>query len=583
MLQGKMKTYLILSLLIFASYSASALANSMDSMGGISSFRLMSMSELAPGSCHDVNLDDSHWTRLRFPNLQAKQHLCIRARLSIKQTHLNQDTAILFLALAAYEVYLDGRKLGSNGRPGSSAELEQVGAISSLLPLNGLTLEPGEHLISLELSSFNLTRSFAAIAYDLVLVEQHEFYDTLIVVGAVTAAFIGALGVMFVIFLALYLRFNRALSFAVFSLLCLATALLLAVEQWKVFVNYQYDIHLLRLQLIIVLTLLVNGLLLFYYLVQQTMKNKKYWFLAWAISQTIAVMIAQSYDARSILLFELTLIFLLLINLLAAIDKKTGALSAILIATASLLALQVAPRLFIELGFGLSIILVLVSIGIHLLNQLITQRNLALESAKLKGELLRKNLQPHYLINCLMQVQELIDVAPKQANRFVEQLAQEFRALVSMSNKELVTLEQELALCRSHLKIMAVRYQKQYQLTLNCDDESIEPEKILVPTAIVHSQIENCFTHNKVKSEQSLELKVSCSQNRVTLQLITPVNVIADHKGLGIGEAYIRAKLAQSCEPNWQLQSKLGNGVWVTNYQYEPLQALINNEEAVSG
>lgn len=539
----------------------------------VSSFRAAPMASLNGQNCHDANLDDSQWQAFEFPFVQPQQHLCIRGTMQITDTNLPSNPALLFLALSAYHIYVDEILIGSNGIPGNTAEAETVGAISSLIPLNKTSLSRGEHLVSVELSSFNVASSFTAVAYTLIVMDHQTFYDTIIYASIFAATLIGGLVVMSLIFFTLFLRYSRQPSYWVFALLCLTTAMLLVAEQWKLWVNYAYDIHLLRMQIVIALTLVVTTLLPSFYLTQYAFINKKRWLALIVISLLVAVYNAESYDARSEWLFIVALVFVLVINVLALSRKQSGAVAALAITALSLTCIFIAPRLFLELGFSVSIAFVLASIGISLLAQLIKQRKLALETGKIKGELLRRNLQPHYLMNCLMQVQELIDFAPKQASEFVQQLAEEFRSLVKMSDKDVVSLEEELKLCRSHLKIMSVRYQQQYELEVNytANSEQTHACDIHVPSAIIHSQIENCFTHNRITSSQPLTLTISASQKRVTLILSTPIDEATEHKGVGIGEAYIRAKIAQVCQPDWLVHSTAKGNQWVTTYDYQLL------------
>jgi hypothetical protein len=58
---------------------------------------------------------------------------------------------------------------------------------------------------------------------------------------------------------------------------------------------------------------------------------------------------------------------------------------------------------------------------------------------------------------------------------------------------------------------------------------------------------------------------------------------VIDHQGLGIGEAYIRAKLNEVCEQGWELTSAENNSLWVTRYSYTPKINLIKaKEKAIS-
>lgn len=533
----------------------------------IHSVKMQPMAGLSSQQCHGATTDDSVWPKLRFSAIQPQQHLCIRAVLDTRTQTLPDNPALFLAALAAYEVRINGELLGRNGVVGGNADTEQVGAFNSIFSLDSSQLPAGQHLLSIELSSFLAAPQFAAIAYLLMVLDQQALSDTILQVSLVTAALLGGLLMLFMIFMVLYVSYRRHLTYCIFSMLCFATGLLLVAEQWKLWVNYAYDWHLLRLQIIILITLLVTFLLPVYYLWQHQISEKRYWVMALGISQTGAVFFAQSYDARSEWLFVVSLLFVLAINLVAFLRHKPFAKTAVVIACISLLSLFVTPTLFLELGFGLAICLVLGSIGLALLQQLRQQRDRALQTGRVKGELLRRNLQPHYLMNCLMQVQELIDVAPVQANAFVAELAEEFRALVKMSAHDVVPLQDEIALCQKHLNIMSIRYQQNYQFVVEIAPEE-QGECIMVPAAILHSQIENCFTHNRIDGKDSLQLQVSHHRGYAHLLLKTPVADSVNHQGLGIGEAYIRAKLAEVCCSDWQLVSYQDGGFWITRYCY---------------
>lgn len=299
------------------------------------------------------------------------------------------------------------------------------------------------------------------------------------------------------------------------------------------------------------------------------------------VSQTVSIVILSSYDKRSESLFIIAFAFVLAINMMAMRKGKPFAKFTTATSAISLLLLLVAPTLFTEVGFGFATCLLMSAIGLSLLQQLKVYRDQALETGRIRGELLRKNLQPHYLMNCLMQLQELIDSAPAQANEFVTSIANEFRDLVKMSNQDLVSLQDEVALCKHHLKIMAIRYQQTYQLEVLLDNA--DTQTFMVPSAIIHSQIENCFTHNRIAQNKHLTLKASKKGKRLCIELSTPMASVIDHQGLGIGEAYIRAKLNEVCEQGWELTSAENNSLWVTRYSYTPKINLIKaKEKAIS-
>lgn len=543
---------------------------------GIEQLKMRPMAGLTPEQCHQPGLNDSQWQSIQFHRIKPQQHLCIRGMINVTQENLPDNPALFLAALAAYEIRINGQFIGKNGVPGPDKNKEKVGTIGSLLQLDSSRLQPGEHMLSIELSSFLADPSFAAVSYILIITDQQSLSDIVLKVSLVAAFFIGGLAILFLIFLVLYLRFNRDTSVLIFSLLCLFTGTLLVAEQWKLWVNYRYDWHLTRLTIVMALTIIVTTLLPWYYLLHHNLSRKKYWLLAVAISYLITGLLTQSYDARSEGLFIVCLLFVIVINIVANRLKRPYVKTALAISVLSLIGLFLAPRLYIELGFSLSVCLVVGCIGLSLINSLTRQRDMALETGRVKGELLRRNLQPHYLMNCLMQVQELIDIAPAQANEFVAELANEFRALVQITERDVVSLADEINLCLKHLKIMSLRYQHDYELVIvdhhqgqNKRDTDFSMMNFPVPTAIIHSQIENCFTHNRIAQNQQIRLVIKATDRKISMELQTPIATSANHQGLGIGESYIRAKMEEVCEPGWQLQSFEKNGVWVTLYEYK--------------
>lgn len=534
----------------------------------INNLKVLPMDQLGEQSCVETLFegDSRNWPEFKFRDIKQHQHLCVRATINLDES-IAKNSAVFISILAAYHLYWDGELLLKSGVVGASASEEQVGAFRNFVPLERSMLSPGKHYLALELSTFKANETLSNIAYLLMITDQDAFADTVQIVSTATAILIGILVTLFILFLTLYIRFSRQKTLLIFSLLCLVSGVLLVAEQWKIWFAYPYDFHLTRLRMVVLITYIVSLMLPGYYLLQHQIKPKLLWLAVGIISITGCLFLAENYDARSHWLFVVALSLSLFINLLALKLKRPYALPSVLVLLFSLAMLIASPLYFLELGFGLAIVLVIVTIWFSLIDQLNRQREKALETAKVKGELLRRNLQPHFLMNCLTQVQELIDTDPEKANHFVADLADEFRVLVQMSHQSSVALAHEIKLCQKHLNIMSVRYQQDYQLEVVANINNVD--NILIPSAILHSQIENCFTHNRITQGQQLSLQVDVSNGWTQLTLKTPVESSVDHEGVGVGEAYIRSKLEATCGDNWQLESQQSDGFWVTNYQYK--------------
>src|SRR6185436_17263269 len=112
------------------------------------------------------------------------------------------------------------------------------------------------------------------------------------------------------------------------------------------------------------------------------------------------------------------------------------------------------------------------------------------EKSRLQIEMLRRHLQPHFLMNTLTAIAEWIEQEPKTAVRLIESLSDEMRILAEMTHRRVVSAEDELRLCRSHLANMSLRKEVSYELHVDGIDDD-RP----VPPAVFHTLVENAITH----------------------------------------------------------------------------------------
>jgi hypothetical protein len=84
----------------------------------------------------------------------------------------------------------------------------------------------------------------------------------------------------------------------------------------------------------------------------------------------------------------------------------------------------------------------------------------------------------------------------------------------------------------------------------------------------LHSLVENCFTHNKISSDRTFELKVSQVGKRVDLTLTTPIENKTHHQGTGNGRDFIYAKLAELNQMDAEFVSFELDSNWISQISY---------------
>lgn len=185
-----------------------------------------------------------------------------------------------------------------------------------------------------------------------------------------------------------------------------------------------------------------------------------------------------------------------------------------------------------------------------------------LKLEQLEYQFLQKHILPHFIVNSLMSLQQLIPKEPKTASKMIEALSEEFHLLSAMSKKKLVPIEQEIAICEAHLKIMSIQQNAKYTLSL-----SGFTGNEMIPPIIIHTLVENGITHGYFgKQDASFELSKQQTKDTLIYRLFndSKEQLVNANSTKGTGLTYIEARLEECYPNNWKLQSNKTENGWET-------------------
>jgi sensor histidine kinase YesM len=205
------------------------------------------------------------------------------------------------------------------------------------------------------------------------------------------------------------------------------------------------------------------------------------------------------------------------------------------------------------------------SISFRIKEQLDKYQEIRLRSQRLETELLKKSIQPHFIMNTLLSIKSWLSKDPAKAEKLIEAFASEFQIINRIASEKEISLDEEIALCRHHLKLMEFRREASYLLTVDnmCMGESIPP-------MVFHTLIENGLTHAFHPKENG-EFHLSCSPNEreIVYRLqnggsrIKKLAELASEKiEEGLGLRYIKARLEESYPGNWDLSYGINEALW---------------------
>jgi ligand-binding sensor domain-containing protein len=131
------------------------------------------------------------------------------------------------------------------------------------------------------------------------------------------------------------------------------------------------------------------------------------------------------------------------------------------------------------------------------------------EKVEFQFEVLRSQVNPHFLFNSFNTLISVIEDNPHLAVEYVEKLSEFFRSIVTNRDRNLIPLEDELELLDNYIFIQKKRYGSSLHLEINLSNEV--KKNWSLPPLTLQLLAENAIKHNAVSVESPLYIKISFS------------------------------------------------------------------------
>lgn len=138
----------------------------------------------------------------------------------------------------------------------------------------------------------------------------------------------------------------------------------------------------------------------------------------------------------------------------------------------------------------------------------------ALHVAELR--LLKSQLNPHFLFNCLNSVRALIADDPTGAQNAVTQLARTLRYTLSAGQEEVVSLERELEIVADYLQLESLRLGERLHIERTIARDARDAH---VPVMLLQTVVENAIKHGIAELPQGGVLRISAEVREGALNI----------------------------------------------------------------
>ena len=144
--------------------------------------------------------------------------------------------------------------------------------------------------------------------------------------------------------------------------------------------------------------------------------------------------------------------------------------------------------------------------------QIKKMQQLQQEKIQFQFQVLRNQVNPHFLFNSFNTLISAIEENPKAAVDYVEQLSGFFRNIVNYRDKDVITLGEEINMVQTYFYLQQKRYGNSLKLDISITDEA--RRNTYIPPLTLQLLLENAIKHNAISKETPLQVKLYIVQDK---------------------------------------------------------------------
>ncbi|HEV7383170.1 MAG TPA: histidine kinase [Dyadobacter sp.] len=173
-----------------------------------------------------------------------------------------------------------------------------------------------------------------------------------------------------------------------------------------------------------------------------------------------------------------------------------------------------------------------------------------LELLKLKSvntdtvnQLLRQQIQPHFLFNALNVLRSLIKKYPQTADAYLIRLSDFLRASITRNSSGLATIREELKLCDDYMEMQRIRFGTALDYQVMPEVAKVDEAKFL-PFFSLQPLLENAIKHNELTTLHPLTITISRQENCLVVRNnFRPKKMMEASSGSGLANLRERYKI----------------------------------------
>jgi LytS/YehU family sensor histidine kinase len=181
-------------------------------------------------------------------------------------------------------------------------------------------------------------------------------------------------------------------------------------------------------------------------------------------------------------------------------------------------------------------------------------RELSRANIMARFEVLKNQINPHFLFNSMNILSALIPREPNKAVRFTYQFSKLYRSLLQLREQQLINLEEELGFVDAFLDLQKIRFEEALKISIEVDT----PKKYNLPPFSLQLLIENAIKHNVISEKAPLHISIKKEDGSLLVSnSLNPRNAAEESTGTGLENLTLRYSLLGLEGPQVKRDEKL--------------------------
>lgn len=196
----------------------------------------------------------------------------------------------------------------------------------------------------------------------------------------------------------------------------------------------------------------------------------------------------------------------------------------------------------VTVAFVIDTILFLTALAYRDRQSEVERINLKIKNAENEHKILRLQMNPHFIFNCLNSINLYIEKNDSDlASTYLSKFSQLMRLSLVHSRKEKIVLAEELIVLNLYLEMETMRFKGKLNYVFEID-ENVDADFIEIPPMLLQPHLENAIWHGLMHKNEGGKISIRISQDLVAQTL----NVVIEDNGVGRAKAAeLKSKAAE--------------------------------------